>query len=277
MGAGEIREFLSWLATHENVAASTQNQAFSALLFLHRDLLRQSLPEIEGVVRARRPRRLPVVLSHREVRMLLSRLRGRHALIASIQYGSGLRLLECLQLRVQSLDFDRGEILVRDGKGRRDRRAPLPRTLVAALRSQVETALRVHQQDIAAGFGAVWLPDALERKYPNAPREAAWQWLFPADHRSVDPRTMIERRHHLSPSTLQRAVRRAAREAGLSKAIGTHTLRHSFATHLLEGGHDVRTIQELLGHRNVATTMIYTHVLDRGASGVVSPLDRGHR
>jgi integron integrase len=275
MGVAEIREFLSRLATHDNVAASTQNQAFSALLFLHRELLRQPLPDIEGVIRARRPRRLPIVLSRREVQALLSRLRGRHALIASLQYGAGLRLLECLQLRVQSLDFERGEILVRDGKGRRDRRTPLPRALLPALRAQVQTALRIHQMDLDEGFGAVWLPDALGRKYPNAAREAAWQWLFPADQRSSDPQTMSERRHHISPSTLQRAVRRAAREAGLTKPIGTHTLRHCFATHLLEGGYDIRTVQELLGHRSVTTTMIYTHVLGRGGLGVVSPLDTG--
>jgi integron integrase len=275
MGAPEVSAFLSHLATHGRVAASTQNQARNALLFLYREVLLQPLPELEEVVRAKPPHRLPVVLTPGEVAALLAALSGPPRLVAALLYGSGLRLLEGLHLRVKDLEFERGEILVRDGKGRRDRVTMLPRRLTGALRQQLEIARALHRADLGEGFGAVFLPDALARKYPSADREWGWQYVFPAAQRSVDPRSGEERRHHLSESSVQRAVRAGVRRAGLVKAASCHTLRHSFATHLLERGQDIRTVQELLGHRSVATTMIYTHVLNRGARGVTSPLDTG--
>ena len=275
LGAPEVSEFLSHLATHGRVAASTQNQARNALLFLYREVLLQPLPELEEVVRAKPPHRLPVVLTPGEVTALLAALSGPPRLVAGLLYGSGLRLLEGLRVRVKDLDFERGEILVRDGKGRRDRVTMLPRRLTGPLRQQLEIARALHRADLAEGFGAVFLPDALAQKYPSADREWGWQYVFPAAQRSLDPRSGEERRHHLSESSVQRAVRAGVRRAGLVKPASCHTLRHSFATHLLERGQDIRTVQELLGHRSVATTMIYTHVLNRGARGVTSPLDTG--
>ena len=275
MGAAEVQAFLTALAVEGRVAPSTQNQALSALLFLYREVLGMELAWMESVVRAKRQRKLPVVLSRAELERLLAQLEGRPWLMASLLYGTGMRLLEMLRLRVKDLDFERGEITVRDGKGAKDRRTVLPRALVPALRLEVERARALHAQDVAAGYGSVWLPHALARKYPNAPREFGWQFVFPALHRSLDPRDDAERRHHVDDGMLARALKRAARGAGVDKPVSAYTLRHSFATHLLESGYDIRTIQELLGHKDVATTQIYTHVLNRGPNGVCSPLDRG--
>ncbi len=275
MGAREVEGFLTALAVHGRVAASTQNQALSALLFLYREVLGIELPWLDDIRRAKRPQRLPVVLSREEVAALLGALDGTAWLMAGLLYGSGLRLLECLRLRVKDVDFVRREITVRHGKGGKDRRTVLPALVVEALQGQMAEARRVHERDLAAGFGVGGLPNALARKYPNAAREWAWQYVFPARGRSVDPRSGEVARHHVDESVLQRAVRQAVRSAGIDKPATCHTLRHSFATHLLESGADIRTIQELLGHKDVATTQIYTHVLNRGGSGVVSPLDRG--
>lgn len=269
-----VENFLTRLATHDHVAASTQNQALSALLFLYREVLALKLPWMEEVVRAKRPARLPVVLSRTEVAHLLEQLAGRDWLMAGLLYGSGLRLMECLRLRVKDVDFARNEITVRSGKGGRDRRTVLPARLVGALHAQVATVLAVHVEDRALGFGEVALPHALAIKFPAAAHAAAWQYLFPATRRGIDPRDGRVKRHHLDEAVLQRAVRRAARAAGVLKPVTPHTLRHSFATHMLEGGADIRTIQELLGHKDVTTTQVYTHVLNRGAGGVLSPLDR---
>jgi integron integrase len=274
MGEREVESFLTDLAVRGRVAASTQTQALSALLFLYREVLGVELPWMENIRRAKRPERVPVVLSRDEARALLGELSGVNWLMASLLYGSGLRLLECLRLRVQDVDFGRREITVRQGKGGKDRRTMLPTGLESALRTQLDQAQRLHQRDLALGFGSVWLPDALARKYPHAAREWIWQYVFPASQRSVDPSDGATRRHHLDESVLQRAVKRAAAQAGLTKRATCHTLRHSFATHLLEAGYDIRTIQELLGHSDVSTTMIYTHVLNKGGCGVLSPLDR---
>ncbi|MDZ4348065.1 MAG: integron integrase [Xanthomonadaceae bacterium] len=274
LGKREVEGFLTDLAVRGRVAASTQTQALSALLFLYREVLGVELPWMEDIRRAKRPERVPVVLSRDEARALLAELSGVNWLMASLLYGGGLRLLECLRLRVQDIDFGRREITVRQGKGGKDRRTMLPVGLESALRTQLEQSRRLHQRDLDLGFGAVWLPDALGRKYPNAPREWIWQYVFPASQRSVDPHDGSTRRHHLDETVLQRAVKRAAASAGLTKRATCHTLRHSFATHLLEAGYDIRTIQELLGHKDVSTTQIYTHVLNRGGRGVLSPLDR---
>jgi integron integrase len=274
MGVLEVEQFLSTLAVEGQVAASTQNQALSALLFLYREVLAIELPWMEGVVRAKRPRRLPTVLSRGEIQALLTQLDGRPWLLVSLLYGTGMRLMECLRLRVKDVDFARNEITVRDGKGGKDRRTVLPKSLVEPLQREVERAQALHADDLLAGFGAVWLPHALARKYPNAPRDFGWQYVFPAKERSVDPRDGIERRHHFDDGMLSRALKAARLRAGISKPLSAHTLRHSFATHMIEAGYDIRTVQELLGHKDVATTQIYTHVLNRGAGGVMSPLDR---
>ncbi|KAF1708306.1 integrase [Pseudoxanthomonas kalamensis DSM 18571] len=274
MGGKQVEAFLTQLATRDRVSASTQNQALSALLFLYREVLAQDLPWMENVVRAKRSPRLPVVLSRAETRALLAALSGREALQAGLLYGSGLRLMECLRLRIKDVDLARNEITVREGKGRKDRRTVLPGSLRAALRVQIDQVRVLHLRDLEAGFGAVSLPAALARKYPNAEKELAWQYVFPAMRRAVDPLDGREKRHHLDAGVLQRAVRSAARLAGIDKPVSPHTLRHCFATHLLEAGADIRTVQELLGHKDVATTQIYTHVLNRGAGGVLSPLDR---
>jgi integron integrase len=273
LGAPEIATFLSHLACDEHVAAATQNQALSALVFLYREVLGQAVGELEGLVRAQRPRRLPVVLSPEEVRALLARLDGEAALIARLLYGAGLRLLEGVTLRVKDVDFSLGELRVRHRKGGKDRAAPLPRACVEQLRSQLERSRAVHEVDLRLGFGAVALPNALRRKYPRAPWEWGWQWVFPASRRYVDREGRTERRHHLHETVVQRAVKRAVRLSGLAKPATCHTLRHSFATHLLATGTDLRTVQELLGHRSVETTMVYTHVLRLGTRGVWSPLD----
>lgn len=275
MGEAEVTAFLSDLATRGRVSASTQNQALSAILFLYQAVLKQELPWMEGIVRAKRPVHVPVVLTRGEVRAILDLLDGTPHLAASLMYGSGLRLMECLRLRVKDVDFDRNEITVRDGKGQKDRVTMLPSALRQPLIEQLERARLQHRADRVRGWGAVELPYALARKYPNEATQWPWQWVFPATrhYRSAD--TGEIRRHHLHETVLQRAVKEAVRAAGITKRAGCHTLRHSFATHLLAGGSDIRTIQELLGHSDVRTTMIYTHVLNRGPRGVTSPLDQG--
>jgi len=274
MGAPEITKFLSALAVEGNVAASTQNQALSALLFLYRDVLEQDLPWLDDVVRAKRPARLPVVLTRDEVRILLSQIRGVPRLMALLLYGSGLRLLECARLRVKDVDFGRNQLMVRGGKGNKDRVTMLPAAVNTDLARHMEAMKRQHEEDLRRGAGWVELPSALARKYPNAGLEWPWQWVFPATRIYVERATAQRRRHHLHESVLQRAVREALQRAAIPKRATCHTFRHSFATHLLEDGHDIRTVQELLGHRDVNTTMIYTHVLNRGPAGVQSPVDR---
>jgi len=268
-----VERFLSMLAVRGNVAAGTQNQALSAILFLYREVLKLELPWLDKVVRAKRSQRVPTVLSREETKRLLASMEGRAGLIARLLYGTGMRLLECLRLRVKDVDFGRNEITVRAGKGNKDRRTVLPRSLIEPLQVEIERARILHQADLAAGHGEVWLPHALARKYPSAAREFGWQYVFPSVRRSADPRGSGERRHHVDEAVLGRALKRARELAGIVKPIGAHTLRHSFATHLLEDGYDIRTIQELLGHSDVATTQIYTHVLNRGGRGVRSPVD----
>ena len=272
MGSTEVNAFLSHLAVNEKVSASTQNQALAALLFLYRNLLEREL-ELDGVVRARTRQRLPVVLSEAEVRAVRQQLEGEPALVVGLLYGSGLRLMEALRLRVKDLDVERWELTVRDGKGGKDRLTLLPQSVVPALQDHLLRVRSIHQSDLNAGWGRVLMPYALERKYPNASREWGWQWVFPQQKRWRDPETGHQGRHHLDPSVVQKAVKRAVAAAGVSKAASCHTFRHSFATHLLERGQDIRTIQELLGHKDVSTTMIYTHVLNRGPLGVRSPAD----
>lgn len=273
MGAPEVEAFLSHLAVEGNVAASTQNQAKSALLFLYREVLEIDLPWLDNVTKARVPQRLPVVLTHTEVKALLDRLEGTPWLMASLLYGAGLRLLECVRLRVKDIEFERGELIVRDGKGQKDRVTMLPAMLAEPLRAHLARVKRLHEEDLAAGHGDVYLPNALARKYPNAGKMWGWQYAFPANRLSVDPRSDVTRRHHADEKGLQRAVKRAVHAAGIVKPATPHTLRHSFATHLLQSGYDIRTVQELLGHKDVSTTMIYTHVLNKGGKGVRSPLD----
>ena len=273
MGEAEINAFLSHLATEERVSASTQNQALAALLFLYRTVLGGDVGNLEGVIRARKRQRLPVVLTVGEVRAVLHHLDGAEALVAKLLYGAGLRLMEALRLRIKDVDLEQRCITVRCGKGDKDRRTVLPSSLVDPLKRHMNEVQHQHQNDLSAGWGAVELPHALERKYRNAAREWGWQWLFPQGRRWRDPRQNIEGRHHLDPSLVQRAVRAAVQAAGISKPATCHTFRHSFATHLLEQGADIRTIQELLGHSDVKTTMVYTHVLNRGPTGVRSPAD----
>jgi integron integrase len=273
MGAAEINAFLTHLAVDGHVSASTQNQAFSALLFLYQKVLEVDPGRIAGVVRAVRPKRLPVVLTRDQVRRIIEQLDGTFALMARLLYGSGLRLLECLRLRVKDIDLGRNEITVRQGKGDKDRRTMLPLSVKAELEAHLRCVRQLHDRDLSRGFGSVWLPEALERKFPNAAREWCWQWVFPSAVLSVDPRTGIKRRHHAHEGSVSRAITQAVRRAGLSKRATSHSFRHSFATHLLENGYDIRTVQELLGHEDVSTTMIYTHVLNRGGQGVKSPLD----
>jgi integron integrase len=274
MGAAELRDFLSHLAVDRNVAASTQNQAKSALLFLYREVLQIELPWLDEVIAAKAAKRLPVVLTQVEVRDLLGAMSGAMGLIASMLYGTGMRLLEGLRLRVKDVEFTRREIIVREGKGNKDRVTVLPENLILPLKAHLEKVQALHERDLAAGFGEVYLPNALAVKYPNAPKAWGWQFVFPSPLRSIDPRSGAERRHHVYETSVQRAVREASRLAGIHKPVTPHVLRHSFATHLLQAGYDIRTVQELLGHKDVQTTMIYTHVLNRGGRGVVSPLDR---
>jgi integron integrase len=274
MGEAEVTAFLNDLAAERNVAGGTQNQALSALLFLYKEVLGRDLPWLDGLVRAKRPPRLPTVLSRAEVESLLAQLTGVRWLVASLLYGAGLRVMECLRLRVKDLDLDYRQILVRDGKGEKDRVTMLPEKLVEPVRAHLQRVKGLHARDLKEGFGEVNMPYALARKYPRAGREWAWQFVFPSKHRSADPDDGVVRRHHLYESVPQRAVHEAARAAGIAKHVSCHTLRHSFATHLLEAGYDIRTVQELLGHSDVSTTMIYTHVLNKGGRGVASPLDR---
>lgn len=273
LGRREVEAFLTLLAVKGNVAAATQNQALAALLFLYREVLLLDLSWMENIQRAKRPSRLPVVLSREEVGHVLGELTGTPWLVANLLYGSGLRLLEALRLRMKDVDFVRRELVIRQGKGGKDRRTMLAQTLISPLLLQMEEARRIHRLDVAGGFGEVWLPDALARKYPGAAREEGWQYVFPARHRSLDVSAGMMRRHHVDESTIQRAMKIAVRASGVVKPATCHTLRHSFATHLIESGYDIRTVQELLGHSDVSTTQIYVHVLNRGASGVRSPLD----
>lgn len=273
MGAAQVEAFLTHLAVVGNVAASTQNQALSALLFLYREVLEIELPWLDNVTRAKQPQRLPVVLTRNEVRAVLDRMTGIYGLMASILYGTGMRLMECVRLRVKDVDFERGEILIRDGKGAKDRVTMLPGSVAPALQAHLRQRRALFEDDVRAGKAAVYLPDALAKKYPSAQTEWGWQYIFPSGSFSVDPRSGVERRHHLDEKLLQRAMKKAVQASGMAKMATPHTLRHSFATHLLEGGYDIRTVQELLGHSDVSTTMIYTHVLNRGGRGVVSPLD----
>src|SRR6266498_1945567 len=273
MGAPEIRAFLAYLALEGHVAASTQNVALNALVFLYQDVLHQVFPELGEIERAKRPGRIPVVWTREEVSQVLAQLVGTPRLMASLLYGAGLRLMECVRLRVKDLDFSRHELTVRDGKGMHDRLTMLPERLTTSLQTQLQIARRWHESDLDRGYGAVYLPFALERKYPNASREWGWQYVFPANRLTINPRASILRRHHLDESGLQKAVKAAVRAGGIAKPASCHTFRHSFATHLLEYGYDIRTVQELLGHADVRTTMIYTHVLNRGGRAVRSPLD----
>ncbi|MGB2832566.1 MAG: integron integrase [Methylotenera sp.] len=273
MGAAEVEAFLTHLAVVRNVSSSTQNQAKSALLYLYKEVLGVELPWLDNVTQAKVPQRMPVVLTQAEVQAVLSRLDGTMWLIASLLYGSGLRIMEALRLRVKDVDFARREILVREGKGFKDRVTMLPLSLVQPLKTHLIKVQALHKEDLVAGFGAVFMPMALDRKYPNAGKDWSWQYCFPSVKLSVDPRSIVVRRHHADEKTVQRAVKKAVKLAGLVKPATPHTLRHSFATHLLEGGYDIRTVQELLGHSDVSTTMIYTHVLNKGGRGVSSPLD----
>lgn len=274
MGAAEVEAFLSDLAVTGGVAAATQNQALAALLFLYREVLEITLPWLDGVTRAKPSRRLPVVLTPVEVRAVLDRMDGTHGLMARLLYGTGMRLMECVRLRVKDVDFGRNEILIRDGKGGKDRVTMLPAALAGPLHEHLARRRILYADDFAAGRAEVWLPDALAKKYPNAATEWGWQFVFCSGSHSTDPRSGRVRRHHIDEKLLQRAMKKAVTAARLTKPATPHTLRHSFATHLLEGGSDIRTVQELLGHSDVSTTMIYTHVLNKGGRGVTSPLDR---
>ena len=274
MGGLEVEQFLTHLAVSGKVAASTQNQALSALLFLYREVINVKLPWMENVVRAKQSIRLPVVLTVEQIQRVLARLDGREWLMASLLYGTGMRLMECIRLRVKDVSFEKNEILVRDGKGGKDRRTMLPAKLCDPLRTQLERVKELHRNDTEENWEGVFLPDALLRKYPNASKLLAWQYVFPASRCARDPRDGKIRRHHIDEKVLQRSVTKAAQSAGIDKPVSCHTLRHCFATHLIEAGYDIRTVQELLGHKDVATTQIYTHVLNRGGRGVTSPLDK---
>ncbi len=274
MGKAEVEQFLTALAVERHVSAATQNQAMHALLFLYREVLTQELDWLDDIVPAKPSQRLPTVLTQQEVGSLLNAVHGTSWLIANLLYGAGLRLSEGLRLRVKDIDFTTNQLLVREGKGDKDRITMLPTVVKPALTEHLSLVRALHQRDLAQGGGRVMLPHALARKYPNAATECGWQWVFPAAHLSIDPRSGIQRRHHLSEAVPQHALREAARKVGLAKPANPHILRHSFATHLLEAGYDIRTIQELLGHQDVSTTMIYTHVLNRGGRGVASPADR---
>ena len=274
LGARDIETFLTDLAVAGKVAAATQNLAKSSILFLYREVLEIELPWLDNITQAKAPKRLPVVLTVSEVQAVLSHLKGTHALIASLLYGGGMRLMEAVRLRVKDVEFARHEIIVREGKGFKDRVTMLPEAVVAPLKTHLAKVKALHDEDLAQGVGEVYLPFALDKKYPNAGRDWGWQYVFPSRNLSVDPRSGKTRRHHVDEKGVQRAVKQAVRDTELTKPATPHTLRHSFATHLLQAGYDIRTVQELLGHSDVSTTMIYTHVLNKGGRGVVSPLDR---
>jgi len=274
MGAEEIQAFISYLANERHLAASSQNQALSAILFLYRHVLQKEIDLPSDLIRAEKSKTLPTVLTHTEALAVINHMTGVTKLMAQLLYGSGLRLMECLRLRVKDIDFGNHAILVRDGKGEDDRVTILPNSLIPALQEQIKTVAIIHEQDLRKGYGQVYLPYALARKYPNAAKELPWQYLFPAISLSVDPASGKTMRHHLDESVLQKAIRTAAKAAGITKPVSPHTFRHSFATQLLQNGYDIRTVQELLGHKDVKTTMIYTHVLQRGGYAVKSPLDR---
>jgi integron integrase len=273
MGAVEVINFLEYLVMKRNVAVSTQNQALNALVFVYDNILHMPLDDMGDFVRAKRPKRMPTVLTRDEVEKLLDNLKGIHGVMGSLLYGTGMRLMDCLRLRILDVDFDYSQIIVREGKGKKDRVVPLPKCLNEPLRQQIDKVKLLHDEDLAEGYGEVYLPNALSRKYSNAAKELRWQYVFPSGKLSVDPRSNVIRRHHLHESSLQKAIKNAANKARLLKRVTSHTLRHSFATHLLEDGYDIRTVQELLGHADVSTTMIYTHVLNKGGRGVKSPLD----
>lgn len=273
MGEREVSAFLTHLAVDRNVAANTQNQALNALVFVYKVVLERPLGDIPNAVRAKKPKKLPVVLTQDEVKRVLAALNGHHWLAVCLMYGSGLRLMECVRLRVQDLDFDHRAIIVRNGKGMKDRVVTLPDSLIIPLQRHLGGVKNLHEKDIGDGYGAVYLPFALARKYPNAPKAWGWQYVFPAQERSMDPRSNLMRRHHLGETSLQRAMKKAVRTAGIIKPASCHTLRHSFATHLLQRGMDIRTVQEQLGHKDVRTTQIYTHLINRGGAAVVSPLN----
>ena len=274
IGAPEVEAFLTYLSVERNVSSSTQNQALSGLLFLYREVLEIQLPWLDGIERSKRPKRMPVVLTREEVSAVLDRLDGTTALILTLAYGTGMRIMEAVRLRVKDVDFARGEILIREGKGFKDRVTMLPGSLMLQLRDHLARVRSLHELDCKEARGEVYLPFALARKYPKAARDWGWQYVFPSQKLSIDPRSGREGRHHADPQNLQRCMRRAVQLAGITKPATPHTLRHSFATHLLESGYDIRTVQELLGHKDVQTTMIYTHVLNRGGRGVRSPLDK---
>lgn len=269
----DVVSFLEYLATQRNVSASTQNQALNALVFVYEQVLGKTLGDMGDFVRAKRSKHVPVVLTKQEVSQLLSNMSGTSKLMASLQYGTGMRLIECVRLRVMDIDFGYSQIVIHQGKGKKDRIAPLPEILVSPLKEHLEKARALHDRDLEQGYGEVFLPGALARKYPTAPKQWRWQYAFPSGKLSVDPETSITRRHHLHESTVRKALTNATRKANIVKRVTTHTLRHSFATHLLADGYDIRTVQELLGHANVSTTMIYTHVLNKGGKGVKSPID----
>ena len=273
MSEPEINAYLTHLAVKEKVSASTQNQALCALLFLYRHVLNREIGDLGEVIRARKPRHIPVVMTRDEVKSVLANLAGDKWLMASLMYGCGMRLMECLRLRIQDIDFARNEILIRDGKGAKDRITMLPESLKTPLQDHLKKVKGVHERDLADGWGRVQMPTALDRKYPNAPKDWRWQWVFPQENRWINSQTREQGRHHVDESLVQKAVSAAVAKAGLTKRATCHTFRHSFATHLLEGGYDIRTVQELLGHNDVKTTMIYTHVLNRGPAGVRSPVD----
>ncbi len=273
MGAPEVEAFLTWLAVEKTVSKSTQNQAFNALIFLYRKVLKQPLDGHINAVRSSKKQRLPIVMSKEETQLVLSGMSGTTQLMAKLLYGSGLRLMECIRLRIKDIDFEINEIRVHSGKGDKDRLVPLPESIKPALKTHLERVKLIHKNDLSKGYDKVYLPHALDRKYPNAGKEWTWQYVFPSTKLSRDPRKNIIRRHHMDPSSLDRAIKRAVKLAGITKQISSHTFRHSFATHLLQTGTDIRTIQSLLGHNDVSTTMIYTHVLRQGGQGVKSPLD----
>jgi len=274
MGESEIVAFLTHLAVNRKVAASTQNQALSAIVFLYREILKKELGEFENLIWAKMPSRLPVVFTQEETKKILSLLEGKNWLMGQLLYGAGLRIMECVRLRIKDVDFEYKQINVRDGKGHVDRVTMLPILIIDNLKRHIDKVKLIHQRDLESGFGTVYLPYALERKYKNANRDWVWQYVFPASTLSIDPRSGRRQRHHVSETIIQRALKQAIRDAGIPKAGSAHTLRHSFATHLLESGYDIRTVQELLGHKDVSTTMIYTHVLNRGGKGVLSPADK---